>query len=125
MSVKITVLVVEPEKAPYIKEIDPGLKSLQQEVGGDIQAIYPFLEPAAIVCNESGKLDGLPLNRALRGEDGKAYDIIAGTFLVVGLGEEDFTSLSPELNSQFRQHFQRLETFLRINGSIVVMPFER
>lgn len=39
MSKKITVLAVEPEKAPYVKEIDPGLESLQQEVGGDIQAI--------------------------------------------------------------------------------------
>ncbi len=38
---------------------------------------------------------GLPLNRALWDEDGLMYDVIAGTFLVVGLGEEDFVSLSP------------------------------
>ena len=31
---KITVLMVEPEKKPYVKEIDPGLSSLQHEVGG-------------------------------------------------------------------------------------------
>lgn len=124
MSEKITVLVVEPEKAPYIKKIDPGLKSLQQKVGGDIQAIYPFPEPVAIVCNESGKLDGLPLNRALRGEDGKAYDIIAGTFLVVGLGDEDFISLPPELIQKFTRRFQIPEMFLRVNGSIVVLPME-
>ena len=37
---------------------------------------------------------GLPLNRALRDEDAaEAYDVVAGTFLVVGLGEEDFASL--------------------------------
>ena len=39
---KITVLVVEPQKNPYIKEIDNTLKSLQCEVGGYIQAVYPF-----------------------------------------------------------------------------------
>ena len=32
---KMTVLVVEPRKEPYVKEIDPGLHSLQAEVGGD------------------------------------------------------------------------------------------
>ena len=37
------------------------------------------------------------LNRALRDDDGDIYDIIAGDFLVVGLGEDDFCSLSPEL----------------------------
>ncbi len=37
---------------------------------------------------------GLPLNRALRDEDGQMYDAVAGTFLVVGLGEEDFASLT-------------------------------
>lgn len=124
MNEKIAVLVVEPEKGPYIKKIDPGLKPLQREVGGDIQAIYPFPEPVAIVCNENGKLDGLPLNRAIRDEGGKAYDIIAGTFLVVGLGDEDFASLSLELIQQFTRLYQKPEVFLRINGSIVVLPME-
>lgn len=124
MSKKITVLVVEPEETPYVKEIDSGLESLQQEVGGDIQAVYPFPVPVAIVCNESGKQDRLPLNRVLRDEDGKAYDIIAGIFLVVGLGDEDFTSLSPELIQQFTQLYQRPEMFLRINGNIMVLPME-
>lgn len=124
MSEKITVLVVEPEKAPYIKEINSGLKSLQQEVGGDIQAIYPFPEPVAIVCCETGKLDGFPLNRALRDDDGTIYDIIAGTFLMVGLDDEDFTSLSPALVQRFTQHFCKPEAFLRINSSIIVLPME-
>ena len=39
---KITVLVVEPLMEPYVKEIDSGLKSLQKEVGGYIQVVYPF-----------------------------------------------------------------------------------
>ena len=41
---KLTVLVVEPMKEPYVKEIDPGLHALQAEVGGDIAASYPFDE---------------------------------------------------------------------------------
>ena len=46
---KMTVLVVEPMKEPYVKEIDPGLHSLQAEVGGDIAASYPFSDPVGLV----------------------------------------------------------------------------
>ena len=92
---KLTVLVVEPMKEPYVKEIDPGLHALQAEVGGDIAASYPFDDPVGLVLNDEGKLIGLDLNRSLRDEHGEIYDIVAGTFLVVGLGPESFASLPP------------------------------
>ena len=59
-----------------MKEIDSDLKSLQHEVGGYIEAIYPYEDPVALVCNEEGKLEGLPLNRALRDEDGDIYGFL-------------------------------------------------
>ena len=124
MTETITVLVVEPGKRPYTKKTEPGLKSLQREVGGHIEAVYPFPELVAIVCRETGKLDGCPLNRALRDEDGAIYDIIAGTFLVVGLTEEDFGSLSPELLQAFSQRFQNPETFAMVNGELLAFPLE-
>ena len=49
------VLMVEPGKSPYAAEIESGLKSLQAAVGGDIQAVYPYEDPVALICNE-----GLP-----------------------------------------------------------------
>jgi len=119
---KITVLVVEPLMEPYVKEIDSGLKSLQKEVGGYIQAIYPFEEPVAIICNEEGKLNGEPLNRALRDEDGHVYDIVAGTFLLAGLSEDNFCSLSEAHIEQFTQEFKAPEMFARANGKILIMP---
>ena len=122
MSETITALVVEPGKRPYTKKIQPGLKSLQREVGGYIEAVYPFPEPAAIVCRETGKLDGCPLNRALRDEAGAIYDVIAGTFLVVGLTEEDFGSLSSELLQAFTQRFRQPETFMIIDGQLLAVP---
>ena len=112
----ISVLVVEPEKKPYVKEISSGLSSLQKEVGGYIQAVYPYEEPVAIICDEEAKLKGSQLNRALRDEDGKIYDIVAGTFLIVGLGEEDFFSLKPEHTKQFKEKFNTPEMFMRLNG---------
>ena len=93
------VLIVEPEKAPYAAEIPTGLESLQKQVGGLIQALY--LADAALICNDEGKLIGLPWNRPLFDEEGKLYDIIAGTFLVAGLKEDDFGSLT---DAQIRKY---------------------
>jgi len=118
----IKVLVVEPEKTPYVKEIEPTLSSYQAEVGGYIQAIYPFDDPVAIICNEEGKLNGLDLNRALRDEDGVIYDIVAGTFLVVGLSEDDFASLDDGLIKQFSEKYKTPEMFVAFNGKIMVLP---
>ena len=113
-------LVVEPGKKPYVKDISFSLESLQKEVGGDIQAVYPFHEPVALICDEEGKLKGKPLNRALRDEAGNIYDVMAGTFLVVGLGEDDFAALEPELLEKFGQHFEIPEMFAQINGKLIV-----
>lgn len=90
------VLMVEPGNMPREIEIDSGLEALQNAVGGDIQAVYPYEDPVAIVCNDEGKIMGLPLNRALYDDSGNMYDIVAGNFLIVGLGEESF--LTPPLN---------------------------
>ena len=121
---KLTVLVVEPMKEPYVKEIAPGLHALQAEVGGDIAASYPFDDPVGLVLNDEGKLIGLDLNRSLRDEHGEIYDIVAGTFLVVGLGEESFTSLPPELAQKYMEHFKQPEQFINLNGQIVALPME-
>ena len=80
----MNVLMVEPGKAPYETQIGSDLQSMQALVGGYIQAVYPYEEPVALIANESGKLDGLPLNRALRDADGDVYDIVAGKFFIVG-----------------------------------------
>jgi hypothetical protein len=110
----VKVLVIEPMKKPKIKEIGNGLKDMQAVVGGYIQAIYPYEDQVALVCNEEGKLIGLPLNRMI--ED---YDIIAGTFFICGLGEEDFDSLSDELLEKYYNLFEMPQEFIRIGNEIV------
>ena len=113
------VLIVELEKAPRMASITGDLNSLQQVVGGYIEAVYPYDDPVAIVCHEEGKLIGLPLNRKL--ED---YDIIAGTFIVCGLGEEDFDSLTPELAEKYREKFADPEIFMKMGNRIVAIPIK-
>ena len=118
----MNVLMVEPGKAPYETQIGDDLRSMQAEVGGYIQAVYPFEQPVALVCCESGKLDDLPLNRALRDADGDVYDIVAGKFFIVGLGQSDFTDLPHELAEQFAEQFRQPEIFMHVDGKIVAAP---
>jgi hypothetical protein len=119
----LSVLKIAPGQFPQQVEIDSDLKALQEAVGGFIGASYPFADdPVAIVYNDDGKLMGLPLNRALRDEDGQMYDAVAGTFLVVGLGEEDFASLSPEMAQKYEQLFHQPEAFLKLGNRLLVLP---
>ena len=102
------VLIVEPMKPPYAKEIPHTLDAMQEIVGGIIQAVYPScVDEISVVCNDEGKLMGLPPNRLLRDDSGRAYDYIAGTFFVCGLGREDFTSLSSDLENKYTEKFSR------------------
>ena len=118
----MNVLMVEPGKAPYEMQIGSDLQSMQALVGGYIQAVYPYEEPVALICCESGKLDGLMLNRALRDSDGDIYDIIAGTFFIAGLGESDFTDLPHELAERFAEQFRQPEIFMHVDDKIVAAP---
>lgn len=70
---EMTVVCVEPGKPAYLKTIETGLESLQHEVGGYIEATYPWEDTAAIICNEEGKITGLPLNRSLRDDEGNIF----------------------------------------------------
>lgn len=118
----LTVLQVEPGCYPKAVTIGADLHSLQQAVDGTIAATYPFRDPVAVILNDDGKLIGLPLNRALRDEHGQTYDVIAGTFLVAGMGEEDFCSLTPEQLETYEKVFHQPETFIRLNHRLVVVP---
>lgn len=120
----IQVVLCEPRKKARIATITNTLSSLQQIVGGYIEAVYPFDDPVAIICNEEGKINGLELNRALRDESGRIFDILAGTFLVVGLGDEDFASLSTEHQEKYHKLFAFSEVFLSANGEILAIPLE-
>ena len=65
----IRVVLLEPGKLARVADIGRSLSELQAVVGGDIEAMYPFEEEVCIVCNEEGKIDGLPPNRAIRAEE--------------------------------------------------------
>lgn len=105
------ILVVEPGKHPYTQKISGDLASMQAVVGGLIQAVYPFEEQVALICNEEGKLLGLPPNRVLRDDKGRVYDVICGTFFLCACpaGSHSFEGLTAEQLERYAQYFYPIE----------------
>lgn len=115
---------VEPKKRPEVIDIESDLESLQKAVDGFIEVMYPWDDLVGIVCNEEGKINGMELNRAITDESGNIFDIVAGTFLVVGLTDDDFGDLSDELIDKYLKRFESPEEFVRINGRIIAVKTE-
>lgn len=97
---------------PYEKEIN-GLKEMQATVGGLIDAIYPWEDRAAIVCNDEAILLDMPFNRSVEG----GYSGVFSTFFVCGLGEEDFCSLTPEQMKVYKEKLHKAELLLGFQGN--------
>ena len=117
---KIRLLKVEPLKVPVLIEVEHTLEKLQELVGGTIQAIYPWDELVALLCDDDGKGKGYPPNRVFVDEDGEPYDIVVGTFYICGLTREDFGSISDELAEKFTERFRYPEMLMRtIDGNIL------
>jgi hypothetical protein len=112
-------IIVEPDARPRVADIQSDLESLQEIVAGNIQVVYPFDDAAGIICNEEGKLLGLPLNRALRDDCGEIYDILSGTFIVTGLSEDDFCDLTDEQVETYMKLYHDKEMFIRKGQRII------
>lgn len=101
-------IVIRPFRQPVVEEIGSGYRALRKIVGGGIEAIYPWEDEVALVCNDEGKINGLPLNRPLFNVEGQIVDIIAGTFFICGrpADSEDFASIPDELIDKYIRMFQ-------------------
>ena len=119
------VVVVEPKKKPMVQDIGSDLESMQKIVGGSIQAIYPFDEPVALICNEEGNLLNLPLNRGLRDDEGNVYDIISGTFFLCAAppNSDRFAGLTDQQVKTYLERFAMPKMFLNVDGALFVLPY--
>lgn len=110
MNEEIRVLVIEPGKNPEERMIQNDLKTLQELVGGYIETVPMKFRYAnstetdrvELICNEEGKLMNLPRNQYIRELN---YDVICGTFVLAGAGEEDFTSLTDDQIRRLKDRF--------------------
>ena len=91
---KIKVLTLLPMELPKEIELDNTLEAMQKFVGGLIECITlsDTGSEVTLVCNDEGKLLGLPLNRPLW--DGA--DVLAGPGFLAGCDSEG--NLHPKAN---------------------------
>ena len=98
MKNKIRILVVEPNKEPYIKSIEHTLENLQKIVGGLVEFVE-LDEDVDLVCNEEGKILRLEMNRFI------PNDIICGTFFLAGHKNGETISLTNEQIKKYKKYF--------------------
>ena len=89
---KISVLIKDPGKKPRHVYIENSLKNLQTTVGGYIETVT-LSEDAVIICNEEGRLRGLPYCCTICGVD------FVGTVVIAGVKDEEFSDLPGDFKS--------------------------
>lgn len=89
----IEVLLVQPNGYPKLIQIEDSLAAMQAVVGGDIEEYRPFEDEVAFICNEEGKVNGLPLNRAVYAEPQE-----------VEMTYQELKSRFREAEAQYREH---------------------
>ena len=93
------VIIKEVGNAPQVKEIENKLDVFQGIVGGYIEVVRVGAD-ILLICNEEGKLQGLPPNF------GVGRDVIVGTAIFVAFdGSEDFAGLSDEQIERIKMMF--------------------
>ena len=122
---KIKVVMLEPNKVARVAEIGTKLEDLQSVVGGLIEPAYYLDDPdCCVIVNEEGKMNGLPLNRAVYGKDGLMIDIIAGTAFICDCSGENFGSLSDEKLKKYAEKFKLPERFYKMGEEITAVPYQ-
>lgn len=123
---KISVVLVEPGKYPKFVEIEDTLEAMQETVAGYIEEYMPFDDEVAIVCNEEGKVNGLPLNRAVYGENKEILDIIAGKFFIAyaPIESEKFQSMPKDLARKYLEKFKYPERFNQTENGIEAKAYK-
>lgn len=84
---KIKAIICPAEREPYAANVSDSLEALQKIVGGYIKTVTVFTD-AVVICNEEGRILGLPENRSF------FISGICGDCLICGVDGEEFASLS-------------------------------
>jgi hypothetical protein len=105
---KVRVMVVHPHRPPIVDWVGTDYASMYCTLGGPPERVA-LEEGVDLYCNEYGKLLGLTANRALFvGEEERPWDVVAGTFLVMGAdeGTGDQIDLTDEALKKYSKIFE-------------------
>lgn len=100
------ILVFEPLKEPYVKDIEDDIQAMQEVVGGSIEPIYFESDGKALAwCNDEFLLNGSKPNRII------GNTLVHGTFYISGnclneYGEWDSCSLTDDQIKKYSEMFE-------------------
>lgn len=83
---KIKAIIKKPNSVPYVTHVSNSLEALQNIVGGYIEAVT-IASDMVIICNEEGRILGLPHNCNYCGVD------FVGTIIFLGVNGDDFDDI--------------------------------
>ncbi len=105
----------------YVGQIENTLKAKQSYVGGLIQAVS--LTPEIIViCNDEGKIQQLPPNRAWVESSG-VVDFFAGNILCVRHSGDEFASILPKDIAEIERRLIPLKSVSKVQDHIVFTTY--
>lgn len=97
------IVIKDPGQKPVAQDIENELEVLQELVDGYIEVVY-LDENTVMICNEEGKLKGLPGNFIM------GSDVIVGTAIFVGTDDEneEFTDIDWFMEQILVNNFKNL-----------------
>ena len=114
------ILIVEPGKHPRRADVPHTLKAMQEIVGGYIQAVFPWRDPVALVCDEEGLFKRLAFNRSITEELN-----VFGTFFLCGIDDDDFADLPDELAEKYSKLLRDPHYLVMTEDGLVVQIGEK
>lgn len=91
---KIRAIAKRPDSGFYVTNVSDKLENLQKFVGGYIEIVQLYGD-VAVICNEEGRIHGLPYNCTI---DGISF---CGDILIVGTDGEEFCDLDQNFVNSF------------------------
>lgn len=102
MSIKHSVIIKRPGEPPRHVNMSLRLGNLQTYVGGYIETVA-LTSDCCIICNEEGRLQGMPYNCTICDID------FVGNIIFVGVDGDEFTDIPlPDGFKGFKRMFPRL-----------------
>ena len=95
------IIIIRNNVNPVLCNVPHSLAIFQQIVGGKIEVVEPFPDNVVLVCDESGRNNGKPINRVI--DDSKD---ICGDFFLCGHDGEGLSDFPEDLVEWYMARFK-------------------
>ena len=90
------ILLIRAKENPVLRDVPHQLSIFQRLVGGRIEVVEPFEDNVILVCDESGRNNGKPINRVIND-----HMDVCGDFFLRGHDGEGLSDFPVELAQKY------------------------